>query len=51
MPDMGQGKIYQTGATDNGGNRGMYKVIVIDDETLVRRGIVMETDWQGTVWS
>ena len=24
----------------------MYKVIVIDDETLVRRGIVMETDWQ-----
>ena len=43
---MGQGKIYQTGATDNGGNRGMYKVIVIDDETLVRRGIVMETDWQ-----
>ena len=34
MPDMGQGKIYQTGATDNGGNRGMYKVIVIDDETL-----------------
>lgn len=46
MPDMGQGKIYQTGATDNGGNRGMYKVIVIDDETLVRRGIVMETDWQ-----
>lgn len=25
----------------------MYKVIVIDDEMLVRRGIVMETDWQG----
>lgn len=24
----------------------MYKVIVIDDEMLVRRGIVMETDWQ-----
>ena len=24
----------------------MYKVIVIDDEKLVRRGIVMETDWQ-----
>ena len=23
----------------------MYKVIVIDDEMLVRRGIVMETDW------
>lgn len=23
----------------------MYKVIVIDDEILVRRGIVMETDW------
>ena len=26
----------------------MYKVIVIDDEMLVRRGIVMETDWQAT---
>ena len=24
----------------------MYKVVVIDDEILVRRGIVMETDWQ-----
>lgn len=24
----------------------MYKVIVIDDEMLVRRGIVMETDWR-----
>ena len=32
-----RGTIYQTGATDNGGNRGMYKVIVIDDETLVRQ--------------
>ena len=27
----------------------MYKVIVIDDEMLVRRGIVMETDWQKPV--
>lgn len=24
----------------------MYKVVVIDDEKLVRRGIVMETDWE-----
>ena len=23
----------------------MYKVVVIDDETLVRKGIVLETDW------
>lgn len=25
----------------------MLKVLVVDDEELVRRGIVMETDWQG----
>ena len=31
---------------NNGGSNKMYKVIVIDDEMLVRRGIVMETDWQ-----
>ena len=29
----------------------MYKVIVIDDEMLVRRGIVMETDWQALNWA
>lgn len=40
------GEIQNTGTTDNGGSGAMYKVIVIDDETLVRRGIVMETDWQ-----
>ena len=24
----------------------MFKVIVVDDEKLVRQGIVMETDWK-----
>lgn len=24
----------------------MYKVVVIDDEMLVRKGIVLETDWK-----
>ncbi|MGN1170829.1 MAG: response regulator, partial [Lachnospiraceae bacterium] len=23
----------------------MFKILVVDDESLVRRGIVMETDW------
>ena len=43
LPDSGD--IQITGG-DHGGSNTMYKVIVIDDETLVRRGIVMETDWQ-----
>ena len=43
LPDSGE--IQKTGR-DHGGSNTMYKVIVIDDEMLVRRGIVMETDWQ-----
>ena len=25
--------------------RGMYKIVIVDDEALVRRGVVLETDW------